>query len=80
MLKATWFAAFFAAVIGASITVVVRAADSRPVDADQGPPVGPPIRAILTSPPNVPPPTRRTHPAFNNARAVPEGEHIEHGC
>jgi nitrite reductase (NO-forming) len=30
---------------------------------DLGPPVGPPIRAVLTSPPNVPPPTHRTRPA-----------------
>jgi nitrite reductase (NO-forming) len=30
---------------------------------DFGPPVGAPIRAILTSPPNVPPPTNRNQPA-----------------
>jgi nitrite reductase (NO-forming) len=28
-----------------------------------GPPIGPPIRAILTSPPNVPAPIHRSHPA-----------------
>lgn len=30
---------------------------------DFGPPQGPPVKAILTSPPNVPPPTGRTKPA-----------------
>jgi nitrite reductase (NO-forming) len=30
---------------------------------DFGPPQGEPIHAVLTSPPNVPPPTNRTHPA-----------------
>jgi nitrite reductase (NO-forming) len=30
---------------------------------DFGPPIGEPIRAVLTSPPHVPPPTNRTHPA-----------------
>src|SRR5690348_5007745 len=31
-----------------------------PVPAE---PVGPPVHAVLTSPPNVPPPTGRSHPA-----------------
>ena len=30
---------------------------------DFGPPQGPPVKAILTSPPKVPPPTNRKHPA-----------------
>jgi nitrite reductase (NO-forming) len=36
---------------------------SRGSDSDEGPPVGPPIHAVLTSPPNVPPATHRTRPA-----------------
>jgi nitrite reductase (NO-forming) len=39
------------------------AADRVPLDADLGPPIGPPIHAVLTSPPNVPPPIHRNHPA-----------------
>jgi nitrite reductase (NO-forming) len=31
--------------------------------ADDTQPVGPPIHAVLTSPPNVPPPTNRKRPA-----------------
>jgi nitrite reductase (NO-forming) len=42
---------------------IARAAAPPPVDGDQGPPVGPPIHAVLTSPPHVPPPTQRTRPA-----------------
>jgi nitrite reductase (NO-forming) len=38
-------------------------ANAKPPEGDQGPPVGQPIHAILTSPPNVPPPTHRNHPA-----------------
>ncbi|RZL00414.1 MAG: nitrite reductase, copper-containing [Rubrivivax sp.] len=34
-----------------------------PMSGDFGPPQGPVIRAVLTSPPNVPPPTNRTKPA-----------------
>ena len=41
--------------------------------ADLGPPVGEPIRAILTSPPEVPPPTNRTTPA----RVIVELEVVE---
>ncbi|MBD3646983.1 MAG: nitrite reductase, copper-containing, partial [Pseudomonadales bacterium] len=33
------------------------------VPGDFGPPQGEPIQAVLTSPPNVPPPTNRDHPA-----------------
>ena len=40
-----------------------NAAAAAPQDDDFGPPVGPPIHAVLTSPPNVPPPTHRNHPA-----------------
>jgi nitrite reductase (NO-forming) len=38
-------------------------AASKAPSGDLGPPAGVPIHAILTSPPNVPPPTHRTHPA-----------------
>jgi nitrite reductase (NO-forming) len=38
-------------------------AASKAPRGDLGPPAGVPIHAILTSPPNVPPPTHRTHPA-----------------
>ena len=41
---------------------MVHAADVKRLDGDLGPPVGPPIHAVLSSPPNVPPPTHRTHP------------------
>jgi nitrite reductase (NO-forming) len=37
-------------------------ANSRTEIADLPAPTGPPIEAILTAPPNVPPPTHRTHP------------------
>jgi nitrite reductase (NO-forming) len=39
------------------------AAAVTPADADFGPPMGPPIHAVLTSPPNVPPPIHRNHVA-----------------
>ena len=42
---------------GANATTDERAA------GDFGPPQGEPIHAVLTSPPNVPPPTNRTYPA-----------------
>jgi nitrite reductase (NO-forming) len=48
---------------GALVSGVVQAAAVKPLDGDLGPPVGPPIHAVLSSPPNVPPPTHRTHPA-----------------
>lgn len=47
---------------GAFVFSMVHAADVKRLDGDLGPPVGPPIHAVLSSPPNVPPPTHRTHP------------------
>src|SRR3569833_2771285 len=38
-------------------------AAAKPDHGGEGSPVGPPIHAILTSPPNVPPPTHRSKPA-----------------
>jgi nitrite reductase (NO-forming) len=52
-----------AALASASLMSVVHAATATKADRDQGPPTGPPIHAVLTSPPNVPPPTHRNHPA-----------------
>ncbi|MEO8153656.1 MAG: copper-containing nitrite reductase [Rhizobacter sp.] len=47
--------------------LVVQAASKTPAPSrmagDFGPPQGEPIRAVLTSPPHVPPPTNRTKPA-----------------
>jgi nitrite reductase (NO-forming) len=52
--------------IAAVLTVAagtLHAAGKTVPQAPVGPPVGAPIRAILTSPPNVPPPTHRSRPA-----------------
>lgn len=38
-------------------------AQAAPAPADSGPPQGEPVKAVLTSPPNVPPPTGRKAPA-----------------
>ncbi len=51
----------FASLLG--LAAGAQAAAVKPLDGDQGPPVGPPIHAVLTSPPNVPPPVHRDHPA-----------------
>jgi nitrite reductase (NO-forming) len=45
----------------ASVAYPAAAAD--PASGDFGPPQGPPIHAVLTSPPNVPPPIERQYPA-----------------
>jgi nitrite reductase (NO-forming) len=52
-----------AALASASMMSLAHAAAATKADGDQGPPTGPPIPAVLTSPPNVPPPTHRNHPA-----------------
>jgi len=39
------------------------AAPPKPIPADATAPAGTPIHAVLTAPPNVPPPTHRSHPA-----------------
>ncbi len=51
------------ALASASMMSLVHAAAGSKADGDQGPPMGPPLQAVLTSPPNVPPPTHRNHPA-----------------
>jgi len=58
--RGAWHAAFVAAAIGAS--TAAHAAKNAPA-GDFGPPRGEPIHAVLTSPPNVPPPTGRNYPA-----------------
>ncbi|MBS0388539.1 MAG: nitrite reductase, copper-containing [Proteobacteria bacterium] len=46
------------------LTIAGGARDvARAADADTADALGPPIHAVLTSPPNVPPPTMRDHPA-----------------
>ncbi len=45
-----------AALASASLMSVVHAATATKADRDQGPPTRPPIHAVLTSPPTVPPP------------------------
>jgi nitrite reductase (NO-forming) len=53
-----------ALVCGVSVWSTVSAAQAQPnVRGDLGPPRGEPIHAQLSSPPNVPPPIHRTHPA-----------------
>ena len=51
---------FVALVLGCAAS---RLAAAKPPEGDLGPPVGPPIHAVLTAPPNVPPPTHRHQPA-----------------
>ena len=48
----------YAGLYGSGVAVAASASD-----IDTGPPTGSAIHAVLTSPPNVPPPTHRTHPA-----------------
>jgi nitrite reductase (NO-forming) len=52
-----------AALASTSVMGVVHAATATTADRDQGPPTGPPIHAVLTSPPKIPPSTHRNHPA-----------------
>jgi len=58
-------AAVVAAALGITSGAVLAAgtAGTGPKPGDLGPPQGEPIRAVLTSPPNVPPPIHRDHPA-----------------
>ena len=53
---------------GAAARMVDKAA-SADIGGDFGPPQGAPIRAVLTTPPNVPPPTGRNAPAQGDRRA-----------
>lgn len=52
-----------ATLASASMVSLAHAVAVTKADGDQGPPTGPPIHAVLTSPLNVPPPTHRNHPA-----------------
>lgn len=66
ILKSVVTSAVFACTIAAGIAVAPTNAMSDTVTrqkGDFGPPQGAPIHAILTSPPNVPPPTNRKYPA-----------------
>ena len=56
--KATLFCAAAFCVAGGA-----RAAPAKPTPADATASTGAPIHAVLTAPPNVPPPTHRSHPA-----------------
>jgi nitrite reductase (NO-forming) len=58
-------AAFVTLVCFLSSAIAAQAPQVKPPRApgDFGPPQGKPIRAVLTSPPNVPPPTNRKYPA-----------------
>jgi len=56
------------ATLGSALLVVASQASAAGKSADKsagdfGPPQGPPIHAVLTSPPHVPPPVNRNHPA-----------------
>ena len=56
-------AALLILVLGSLVTVDAAIAASAKMPGDFGPPRGKPIQAILTSPPQVPPPTNRNYPA-----------------
>ena len=56
-------AALVILIMGSLIAVESASAASNKMAGDLGPPRGKPIKAILTSPPNVPPPTGRNYPA-----------------
>ncbi|MEP6739231.1 MAG: multicopper oxidase domain-containing protein, partial [Caldimonas sp.] len=49
--------------LSAALAAPAFAATVKPAPGDFGPPRGEPIHAILTSPPNVPPPVGRNYPA-----------------
>ena len=50
-------------VLGSLVTVASASAATTKIPGDFGPPRGKPIKAILTSPPHVPPPVNRNYPA-----------------
>ncbi len=60
---ATAVAALLILVLGSLVTASSATAASTKIPGDFGPPRGKPIQAILTSPPNVPPPIKRNYPA-----------------
>ena len=56
-------AALVLLIMGSLLTVESASAAPGKMAGDFGPPRGKPIQAVLTSPPNVPPPTNRNYPA-----------------
>jgi len=60
---ATALTAVLILILGSLIAVESAVAAPTKTPGDFGPPRGKPIQAILTSPPNVPPPTNRNYPA-----------------
>ncbi|MFO1273313.1 MAG: copper-containing nitrite reductase [Rubrivivax sp.] len=46
-----------------ALSLAANAAGAKKLPGDFGPPRGAPVKAVLTSPPNVPPPTGRNYPA-----------------
>ena len=63
-MKRTWiFRTVLAAITCTGLANVVPLHAATALDGDLGPPTGKPIHAVLTSPPNVPPPVHRNHPA-----------------
>ena len=50
-------------VLGSIVTAASASAATTKIPGDFGPPRGKPIKAILTSPPHVPPPVNRNYPA-----------------
>ena len=49
--------------LGMALSLAANAAGAKKLPGDFGPPRGAPVKAVLTSPPNVPPPTGRNYPA-----------------
>jgi nitrite reductase (NO-forming) len=68
-LSQVWLVVLCALALSACSKQSPSSAPAAPADTggsasgDFGPPQGEPVKAVLTSPPNVPPPTGRTHPA-----------------
>jgi nitrite reductase (NO-forming) len=63
-MKRTWiFRTALATITCAGLANVVPVQAATALDGDLGPPTGEPIHAVLTSPPDVPPPVHRNHPA-----------------
>jgi hypothetical protein len=64
--------AALAMAVGVCLVGIVHGAGRTAPGDDMGPPVGAPIHAVLTSPPNVPPPTHWNHPARTRSRCAKE--------
>jgi nitrite reductase (NO-forming) len=63
MNRSSVFNAALACAAASCIAGPAWAAPPKPIPADATAPAGTPIHAVLTAPPNVPPPTHRSHPA-----------------